>query len=106
MTTSKSSNYPAIIFVVLLVLAAIFAVISINKQHQQSSPETWTAFVYKNGYESAKYQMQQGFTEYFACKEFALSESAKFDNAPWQCGLRCRFDSMRQGYQCETMENH
>ena len=102
----KTNNLPAIIFVVVLLLSASIAVYNINQSHQQTSPETWTAFIYKNGYESAKYEMEDGFEDYSSCKSFAIRLSDKFDQAPWQCGLRCRFDSMRQGYQCESMENH
>ncbi|WP_434928341.1 hypothetical protein ACRWQN_05385 [Shewanella sp. HL-SH8] len=102
----SDSHWPAIIVVVILFIAASVAVVSINQSHQQTSPETWTAFIYKNGYQSAKYQMEDGFDDYQMCKDYAVQQSEKFDNAPWQCGLRCRFDSMRQGYQCDSMENH
>ena len=104
--THKTNNLPAIIFVVVLLLSTSIAVYSINHSHQHTSPETWTAFIYKNGYQSAKYEMEDGFEDYPSCKSFATRLSDKFAQAPWQCGLRCRFDSMRQGYQCESMENH
>ncbi|MBR9728542.1 hypothetical protein G3R48_11200 [Shewanella intestini] len=89
-----------------LLIAVIVAVVTINHSHEKKSPENWTAFVYKNGYESAAYEMKTGFNDYQSCKAFSQTLSYKFGEVPWQCGLRCRFDSMRQGYQCETMENH
>ncbi|GIU50839.1 hypothetical protein TUM4249_13090 [Shewanella sp. KT0246] len=77
----------------------------INLSNQHKGPEIWSSFVYKNGYNSAAYEMETDFTSYESCKVHAQSISAQYNNAPWQCGSQCRFDSMRQGFECESMVN-
>ncbi|MCL1045326.1 hypothetical protein Q4601_16065 [Shewanella sp. 1_MG-2023] len=105
MTVSKNSNAISIVVVLILLIAVITAVIMINQSNQHKGPAVWSSFVYKNGYTSAAYEMDTDFTDYQSCKVHAQTVSAKYDNAPWQCGSQCRFDSMRQGFECESMMN-
>lgn len=97
-------NSPAIILVTLIFITLGTSLYLINSSEKSHSAETWSSFVYTNGYNSGRYKKQDDFISYEACSEHALATSVKFDNAPWECGLRCRFDSSRQGFQCETMK--
>lgn len=105
MSTIQTANKQSIIIILSLVLATVSAVTYINKANESDSTETWTSFVYKNGYESASYVMQDGFNDYESCKVYSQEMSATYSSAPWQCGSQCRFDSMRQGFECESMIN-
>ncbi|MPY25929.1 hypothetical protein FM037_02110 [Shewanella psychropiezotolerans] len=97
-------NAPAIILVTLIFIALGTSLYLINSSEKSHSPETWSSFVYTNGYNSGRYKKQDDFISYETCREHAVETSVRFDNAPWECGLRCRFDSSRQGFQCETMK--
>ncbi|WP_076543182.1 hypothetical protein [Shewanella sp. UCD-KL21] len=105
MSSNPIANKQSIIIILSLLLATVSALTYITKSNQSHSPETWTSFVYKNGYESASYLMQDGFNDYASCKIYSQDMSATYSSAPWQCGLNCRFDSMRQGFECESMIN-
>ncbi|MCL1065768.1 hypothetical protein L2735_02965 [Shewanella olleyana] len=105
MTTAKQSNLISLIVIIGLLIAVITSVVMINLSNQHEGPVIWNSFVYKNGYNSAKYEMETDFTDYESCKAHAQTVSAKYNNAPWQCGSKCRFDSMRQGFECESMVN-
>lgn len=94
-----------IIFVVLLFSGLGGAIYYINQTEKSAKPESWSAFIYKNGYNSGRYDKKDGFDSYPNCKAYAQQQSAKLEDAAWECGLNCRFDSMRQGFHCETMEN-
>ncbi|MEZ9595764.1 hypothetical protein AB4298_14110 [Shewanella sp. 10N.261.52.F9] len=98
-------KFSPVLFVSLLFVGLAAAIYSIQQSETSSGPETWSAFIYKNGYNSGKYEMKHDFTDYPSCKTYAQQESAKFDGVTWECGLNCRFDSMRQGFHCETMVN-
>lgn len=99
-------NTTSIIFVVLIFIALGSTLYLITDSEKSQSPETWSSFVYSNGYQSGRYKKEDDFESYQACRAFSLEQSVQFDNAPWECGLRCRFDSSRQGFQCEAMESH
>ena len=105
MSTAKNSNTVSVVIILVLLITVVAAVVMINQSNQHKGPEVWSSFVYKNGYNSAAYEMDTDFTDYPSCKEHAQTVSAKYDNAPWQCGSQCRFDSMRQGFECESMLN-
>ncbi|ABV89037.1 hypothetical protein [Shewanella pealeana] len=94
-----------IIFVIVLFSGLAAAIFSINHSETTSQPESWSAFIYKNGYNSGRYDKKDDFDNYPSCKAYAEQESNKLDGAPWECGLNCGFDSMRQGFHCETMTN-
>ncbi|QVK24199.1 hypothetical protein KHX94_06415 [Shewanella dokdonensis] len=78
----------------------------ISRSSSSTIPEGWTAFVYHHGFGSANYLKKEGFATYQQCREYAVAQSTKYENAPWECGGGCRFDSRRQGYVCEEMRNH
>ncbi|WP_144213062.1 hypothetical protein [Shewanella donghaensis] len=105
MSKAQSNNKQSIMIILSLVLATVSAVAYINKANESHTPETWTSFVYKNGYESASYLRQDGFDDYASCKVYSQDMSDTYNSAPWQCGSKCRFDSMRQGFECESMVN-
>lgn len=88
---------------ILLFSAAAASLIGINQTQQDSGPETWSAFVYSQGFNSGHYQKQDDFNDYPSCKAFAIQQAKAQGDVVWECGLRCRFDSSRQGFQCETM---
>lgn len=94
-----------IIFVALLFTALAAAIFTINHDEKNSQPESWSAFIYKNGYNSGRYDMKDGFDSYPSCKAYAQQASDKLNGVAWECGLNCGFDSMRQGFHCETMTN-
>lgn len=98
-------NASSIIFVVLIFTILAATLYLITDSEKSPSPETWSSFVYTNGYNSGRYKKVDDFESYQACREFSLEKSFQFENVPWECGLRCRFDSSRQGFQCETMES-
>ncbi|MDF0534733.1 hypothetical protein KDN34_02085 [Shewanella yunxiaonensis] len=95
-----------IILTIALFAAFASAIFWINQNSQETIPDTWTAFVYHHGFGSANYLKKEGFTSYQQCREYATTQSAKYENSPWECGGGCRFDSRRQGYVCEEMRNH
>lgn len=94
-----------ILFVVLLFIGLGAAIYHINQTEVSSHPESWSAFIYKGGYSSGNYHKQDDFDDYPSCKTYAENESSKLNDVAWECGLNCRFDSMRQGFHCETMKN-
>ncbi|WP_076412063.1 hypothetical protein [Shewanella sp. UCD-KL12] len=98
-------NLPAIIIVTIIFTTLGASLYLINRSETHNEPETWSSFVYTNGYNSGRYKKVDDFNDYQSCRTFSLETSAKFDNAPWECGLRCRFDSSRQGFQCEKMQS-
>ncbi|QYJ86541.1 hypothetical protein K0I73_01945 [Shewanella mesophila] len=99
-------NYQPILFVIVLLLIVSAAIVSINQDQKTQEPETWSAFVYAHGYNSGRYKKTDDFDDYPSCKLFAEQQASELGNVVWECGLRCRFDSSRQGYQCETMQNN
>ncbi|MGS0682553.1 hypothetical protein ACVBIL_15495 [Shewanella sp. 125m-7] len=94
-----------VLFVALLFIGLTAAIFSINQSEAPSGPETWSAFIYKNGYNSGKYDKKDDFDSYPSCKAYAQQASEKLGGVAWECGLSCRFDSMRQGFHCDTMSN-
>nr|WP_110455737.1 hypothetical protein [Shewanella algidipiscicola] len=90
-----------LLVIILLFSAAAASLIWINQTQQTSGPETWSAFIYTQGFNSGRYQKQDDFEDYPSCKIFAEQQAQ--GDVVWECGLRCRFDSSRQGFQCETM---
>ena len=94
-----------VLFVVLLFTGLAAAIFSINQSERSPGPETWSAFIYKNGYNSGKYDKKDDFDSYPSCKAYASQASEKLAGVAWECGLNCGFDSMRQGFHCETMTN-
>ncbi len=88
-----------------LFLSASFFLQKINQQANKQ-PDTWSAFVYTNGYNAGTYEKTDDFEDYASCKMFAEQQSLEFGNVAWQCGLNCWFDSSRQGFQCAKMKNH
>lgn len=98
-------NSLPIIFVVTLFMTLGLTLYLINQSEASDEPETWSSFVYTNGYNSGRYKKVDDFEDYPSCRGYSLEKSAENGQAPWECGLRCRFDSSRQGFQCETMEN-
>ncbi|MEZ9237228.1 MULTISPECIES: hypothetical protein [Shewanella] len=105
MPKAKNANLVSVVVIIGLLIAVITSVVMINQSNQHKGPEVWSSFVYKNGYDSAAYEMDTDFVDYPSCKAHAQTVSAEYNNAPWQCGLYCRFDSMRQGFECESMLN-
>ncbi|MGS0674939.1 hypothetical protein [Shewanella sp. 0m-4] len=97
-------KFTPILFVIILFAGLAAAIFSIN-QSETSESETWSAFIYKNGYNSGKYDKKDDFDSYPSCKAYAQQASDKLGGVAWECGLNCRFDSMRQGFHCETMTN-
>lgn len=95
-----------VIFTCCLLITVSAVVFWINRNSQPTIPNDWTAFVYHHGFGSANYLKKEGFTDYQQCRDYARTQSAKYENAPWECGGGCRFDSRRQGYVCEDMRNH
>jgi len=98
-------NSLPIIFVISLFMTLGVTIYLINQSEASDEPETWSSFVYTNGYNSGRYKKVDDFEDYPSCRAYSLEKSVEHDQAPWECGLRCRFDSSRQGFQCETMEN-
>ncbi|MCZ4337166.1 hypothetical protein [Shewanella colwelliana] len=99
-------KFMPILFVALLFSVVGAVIIWINQGQQRDEPETWSAFVYANGYNSGRYKKTDDFDDYVSCKTFATEQAQQLGNVVWECGLRCRFDASRQGFQCETMQNH
>ncbi|MCL1075868.1 hypothetical protein [Shewanella dokdonensis] len=95
-----------IVFTCCLLVAVAATVFWISRSSSSTIPEGWTAFVYHHGFGSANYLKKEGFATYQQCREYAVAQSTKYENAPWECGGGCRFDSRRQGYVCEEMRNH
>ncbi|MBW8182779.1 hypothetical protein [Shewanella nanhaiensis] len=100
MKTAQMSLLTLVIFLALGVTLYL-----IGPTNQKEQPESWSSFVYTQGYESGRYKKLDDFNDYTSCRAYSIETSAKFEQAPWECGLRCRFDSSRQGFQCEAMEN-
>lgn len=98
-------KFAPVILVIAIFSALVWAIVSINESEQSSSYETWSSFVYKSGYNSGGYDKKDNFDDYSSCKAFSQQQSKKLNNATWECGLNCTFDSMRQGFHCETMTN-
>ncbi|ABZ78351.1 conserved hypothetical protein [Shewanella halifaxensis HAW-EB4] len=94
-----------VFFVIILFVGLAAAIFRITPSEISSEPETWSAFIYKNGYNSGKYEKKDDFDSYPSCKAYAEQESDKLQGVAWECGLNCGFDSMRQGFHCETMTN-
>ncbi|MCG9695520.1 hypothetical protein [Shewanella sp. Isolate11] len=99
-------KYLPLVFTLLLFVAAGLALFSINQQQASDQPETWSAFVYANGYASGAYKKTDDFNDYPSCKAFAEQQAHELGDVVWECGLSCWFDSSRQGFQCETMQNN
>ncbi|QLE87048.1 MULTISPECIES: hypothetical protein [Shewanella] len=99
-------KFTPFLFIVSIIAIVAFAISQINQSEQHHYSETWSAFVYTHGYNSGRYQKTDDFSDYQQCKTFAQQQSADQGDVVWQCGLNCRFDSSRQGFQCETMKNH
>ena len=99
-------NRPLILFVFTLFALLAGVIYWITAEEAQQQPETWSAFVYANGYNSGRYKKTDDFDNYDNCKIFAVKQSKALGGVLWECGLRCRFDNSRQGFQCETMQNH
>ncbi|WP_064791283.1 hypothetical protein [Shewanella woodyi] len=99
----KTAQMSLLTLVIFLVLGITLYLISPANQKEQ--PESWSSFVYTQGYESGRYKKLDDFNDYASCRAYSIETSEKFEQAPWECGLRCRFDSSRQGFQCEAMEN-
>lgn len=100
------NKYQPILFIIVLFSILVGAIAWINQAQQSKGPETWSAFVYTHGYNSGRYKKTDDFEDYLSCKAFAQQQADQLGNPVWECGLRCRFDSSRQGYQCDTMKNH
>ncbi|MCG9713058.1 hypothetical protein L1D32_16545 [Shewanella insulae] len=100
-------NRSSLLFVIILfsLLAGALYWIALEEETQQA-PETWSAFVYAHGYNSGRYKKTDDFEDYESCKAFATEQAKELGDVLWECGLRCRFDNSRQGFQCETMQNH
>ncbi|WP_394204587.1 hypothetical protein [Shewanella waksmanii] len=92
----------------ILGVVAILAVVitSINHSEKSVQPASWSAFIYTHGYNSGRYDKKDDFADYQQCKAYAEQQSALKGDVAWQCGLNCRFNNSRQGFQCETMKNH
>ncbi|MFQ6371570.1 hypothetical protein [Shewanella sp. YIC-542] len=95
-----------VIFTLCLFGAALVAVLWINDSSPKNVTSNWTAFIYHHGFGSANYLKQEDFSDYASCRQYAMAQSQQYDNAPWECGKGCRFDSRRQGYMCDEMRNH
>lgn len=94
-----------VIFVILLFTGLVWTIFNINQTEQSNSYATWSSFIYKNGYNSGKYEKTDDFDDYPSCKVFSEQQSKQLNNVVWECGLNCSFDSMRQGFHCEKMTN-
>ena len=98
-------NRSALLFVVIIFSLLAGALYWITAEETQQTPETWSAFVYAHGYNSGRYKKTDDFEDYESCKAFATEQAKALGDVLWECGLRCRFDNSRQGFQCETMKN-
>ncbi len=98
-------NSLPIIFVITLFTCLGVTLYLINQSEASDEPQTWSSFVYTNGYNSGRYKKVDDFEDYPSCRAYSLEKSTEYNHAPWECGLGCRFDSTRQGYQCKKMEN-
>ncbi len=94
-----------ILFVTLLFTGLVAAIFSINQSETSTAIQSWSAFIYKNGYNSGQYDKKDDFDSYQHCKLYAEKASKQLDGVTWECGLNCRFDSMRQGFHCDAMSN-
>ncbi len=99
-------KYLPFFFTAILFLTVSFAVQKINLQQKNTVPDTWSAFVYVNGYNAGSYDKTDDFKDYSSCKAYAQQQSQELGNVVWQCGLNCWFDSNHQGFQCAKMKNH
>ncbi|ASJ95475.1 hypothetical protein [Shewanella marisflavi] len=99
-------NRTPILFVFILFALLAGVIYWITAEETQQQPETWSAFVYAHGYNSGRYKKTDDFDDYESCKTFAIEQSKTLGDVLWECGLRCRFDNSRQGFQCDAMQNH
>ncbi|MGL5359947.1 MAG: hypothetical protein ACRDBI_09580 [Shewanella sp.] len=99
-------KFPVVPVVVLLLLtcfaSAIWAIYVVDRPLRQ---QTWSSFIYTHGYQSGKYKKTDNFNSYNSCRDATLAQSAFYDNAPWECGQGCQFDSRSQGFHCAAMQN-
>lgn len=96
---------PAMPFIVAIIIFTGFgtALYGISQSEQTKTAEVWSAFIYNNGFNSGRYQKEDGFQSFKQCKAYAESAESNPNGANWECGLNCGFDSRRQGFQCDTM---
>ncbi len=73
-------------------------------QQAKEQPDSWSAFVYANGYNSGAYKKTDNFKDYTSCEKFAKQQAHELGEVVWECGLNCWFDSSRQGFQCAKMK--
>ena len=93
------------VFVLILFSCFISAIWFISSSEKDTRPETWSSFIYTHGFDSGKYKKTDNFDSYETCRDFSKEQSLLFDAAPWECGLKCDFDSRKQGFQCLEMRN-
>ncbi|MGB2519964.1 hypothetical protein [Shewanella algae] len=96
---------PSLLITLGLFTALGIVLVAINQDSKPKGPETWSAFIYTHGFDSGRYIKEDDFGDYASCKAFAIEKSQAAEGAPWECGSYCRFDSRRQGFQCEQMRN-
>lgn len=98
---------PSLNLIISLVLFSSLAaaIYFINASEQDARPESWSSFIYTGDYGSGRYQKQDGFPNLETCRNYSNDKENNANSSPWECGLHCEFDSRRQGFECQTMEN-